>query len=91
MEVVGKVGSGRDRKTWLQCVISDKEDLGLRVEEAQDRKLCRRTIFGETSEPCMHGKKILNRKNHHHHHHPFSVLSGIVHASVGKDVPNYFS
>ena len=26
-----------------------------------------------------------------HHHHPFSVLSGIVHASVGKDVPNYFS
>ena len=27
----------------------------------------------------------------HHHHHPFSVLSGIVHASVGKDVPNCFS
>jgi len=27
----------------------------------------------------------------HHHHHPFNVLSGIVHVSVGKDVPNYFT
>jgi hypothetical protein len=30
-------------------------------------------------------------ENHNHHHHPFNVLSGIVHVSVGKDVPNYFS
>jgi len=29
--------------------------------------------------------------HHHHHHHPFNVLSGIVHVSVGKDVPNYFT
>jgi len=27
---------------------------------------------------------------HHHHHHPFNVRSGIVHVSVGKDMPNYF-
>ena len=32
-------------------------DLGLRVNEAQDRQLWRRKIFGETSEPCLHGKK----------------------------------
>ena len=57
VEVVGKVGRGRGRKTWLQCVnISDMKDLGLRVGEAQDRQLWRRKIFGETSEPCMHGK-----------------------------------
>ena len=66
MEVVGKVGRGRGMKTWLQCVNSDMKDLGLRVEEArdlglrveeaQDRQLWRREIFGETSEPCLHGK-----------------------------------
>ena len=31
VEVVGKVGRGRGRKTWLQCVNSDMKDLGLRV------------------------------------------------------------
>ena len=56
VEVVGKVGRGRGRKTWLQCVNSDMKDLGLRVGEAQDRQLWRRKIFGETSEPCVHGK-----------------------------------
>ena len=56
VEVVGKVGKGRGRKSWLQCVNSDMKDLGLRVEEDQDRQLWRRKIFGETSEPCVHGK-----------------------------------
>ena len=56
MKVVGKGKRGRDRKTWLQCVNSDMKDLGLRVEEAQDRQLWRRKIFGETSEPWVHGK-----------------------------------
>ena len=56
VEVFGKVGKGRGRKTWLQCVNSDMKDLGLRVEEAQDRQLWIRKIFGETSEPCVHGK-----------------------------------
>ena len=50
VEVVGKVGRGRGRKTSLQCVNSDMKDLGLSVEEAQDRQLWRRKIFGETSE-----------------------------------------
>ena len=35
-------------------------DLGLRVGEAQDRQLWRRKIFGETSEPCEHGKQTIN-------------------------------
>ena len=56
VEVVGKVGRGRGRKTWLQCVNSDMKDLGLKVGEAQDRQLWRKKIFGETSEPCVHGK-----------------------------------
>ena len=56
VEVVGKVDRGRGRKTWLQRVNSDMKDLGLRVGEAQDRQLWRRKIFGETSEPCVHGK-----------------------------------
>ena len=60
VEVVGKVGRGRGRKTWLQCVNSDMKDLGLKVGEAQDRQLWRRKIFGETSEPCVHGKQKLN-------------------------------
>ena len=51
VKVVGKVCRGRGRKTWLQCVNSDMKDLGLRVEEAQDRQLWRRNFFGETSEP----------------------------------------
>jgi len=36
VEVVEKVGRGRGRKMWLQCVNSDMKDLGLRVEEAQE-------------------------------------------------------
>ena len=56
VEVDGKVGRGRGRKTWLQCVTSDMKDLGLSVGEAQDRQLWKRKIFGETSEPCLHGK-----------------------------------
>ena len=55
VEVVGKVGRGRGRKTWWQCVNSDMIDLGLGMEEAQDRQLWRK-IFDETSEPCVHGK-----------------------------------
>ena len=46
VKVVGKVGRGRGKKTWLQCVNSDMKDLGLRVGEAQDRQLWRRKIFG---------------------------------------------
>ena len=56
VEVDGNVGRGRGRKTWLQCVNRDMKGLGLRVEEAQDRQLGRRKIFGKTSEPCLHGK-----------------------------------
>ena len=56
VEVDGRVGGGGGGKTWLQCVTGDMKDLGLSVGEAQDRRLWRRKIFGETSEPCLHGK-----------------------------------
>jgi hypothetical protein len=56
MEIVGKVKAGRTKKTWLQCVNGDMKELGLGVEEAQDRELWRKKIFGKTSELCQHGK-----------------------------------
>ena len=56
MKVVGKEGKGRGRKTWLQCVNRDMKGLGLRGDDAQDKQLWRRKIFGETSEPCEHKK-----------------------------------
>ena len=55
VEVVGKVGRGRGRKTWLQCVNSDMKDVGLRVEEAQDRQLwrTRRFLVKRLCRACM--------------------------------------
>ena len=52
MEIAGKVGRGRTSKTWLQRV----NKFGLKIEDTQERQLWRRKIFGETSEPCKHGK-----------------------------------
>ena len=56
LEVVGKVGRGRGKKTWLQCVNGDMKKLNLRVEDAQDRQSWRKKIFDGTSKLCKHGK-----------------------------------
>src|SRR5206468_9923787 len=54
--VDGKVGRGRSRKTWSECVKRDMKLFGLKVEDTKDRLLWRRKIFGTMSEPCKHGK-----------------------------------
>ena len=56
MEVLGVVGRGRGKKTWLECVRSDMKDLGLRAVDAKDRELWRGKIFSETSKPRKRGK-----------------------------------
>ena len=57
LEVAGKAGRGRGRKTWLECVKHDMKDLGLCVEDARDRGLWKGKIFGETSKPRKRGKQ----------------------------------
>ena len=61
IEVAGKVGRGRSRKTWIECVRGDMKDLGLKVEDTKDRPGWKRKIFGETSEPCKHGRTDVKR------------------------------
>src|SRR3989441_5543272 len=46
LEVVGGVGKGGNRKTWMKCVKDDMEELGLRKEDAQDRIYWRDSIVG---------------------------------------------
>lgn len=54
MEVAGKVGRGRRRKTWLERVNMDMKELGLRVEDTSDRNKWRRSVFfGAPSDPCI--------------------------------------
>ena len=60
-KVEGRVGRGTGKKTWKECVKSDMKVRGLVPEMAQDRDLWRRSIHGETSNPCMHGKRTLRR------------------------------
>jgi len=60
-KVEGRVGRGRGKKTWKECVKSDMKVRGLVPEMAQDRDLWRRSIHGEPSNPCMHGKRTLRR------------------------------
>jgi len=40
----------------LECVSGDMNELGLRIDDAGDRKVWKGTIFGKTSKPCKHGK-----------------------------------
>jgi hypothetical protein len=53
LEIEGRAARGRGKKTWFQCVKDDMKDLKLKVEDAKDRQLWRRKIFGEPSEPCF--------------------------------------
>jgi hypothetical protein len=54
VEVNGKRGRGRDRKTWTECVEEDMKMLGLRAEDAQERLRWRKAIRGP-SDPYKHG------------------------------------
>lgn len=40
-----RVGQGRGRKTWIECVNGDMKEMGLSVEETQDRDLWKGIFF----------------------------------------------
>src|SRR6059036_3959364 len=39
LEVVGSIGKGRGKKTWIECVITVMKKIGLKKEDAQNRSL----------------------------------------------------
>jgi hypothetical protein len=45
-EINGDRGRGRGRKTWRECVWNDMKVMKLKVEDAQDREVWRRAIWG---------------------------------------------
>ena len=45
--VPGKVGVGRKRRTWKECVEKDMKSKGLTVEDAQDRVIWRWRLLGK--------------------------------------------
>src|SRR3989442_11338054 len=39
LEVLGGIGKGRGKKTWIECVTTDMKNIGLKKEDAQNRSL----------------------------------------------------
>jgi len=54
-----KAGSGRGKKTRLECVRRDMKELRLLVDDEQTRSLGG-VNFEKTSEPHKHGKRTFN-------------------------------
>jgi len=46
IEINGDRGRGRGRKTWRECVSTDMKAMKLKVEDAQDREVWRKAIWG---------------------------------------------
>ena len=59
LEVDGRLGKGRPRKTWMECVVDDMRKVGLKREDAQFRSTWKAGIMGKASNPCKHGKATL--------------------------------
>ena len=55
LEIEGRVGRGRGRKTWIECIRGDMKDLNLSMDDVVDRDVWRRKTFGEPSEPRRRG------------------------------------
>ena len=51
VEIEGKVGRGRGRKTWMECIRGDMKDLNLSIHDVVDWDAWKRKTFGELSEP----------------------------------------
>ena len=60
--VEGQRGSGRGRKTWMECVIEDMERLKLHKEDAQDRVVWRNGILGTRPTRASTETRTLNRR-----------------------------
>jgi len=61
IKVEGKVGRGRGRKTWQECVNVTMKERGLKSEMAQDRVKWRRGIHGSSPTPASREKRTLKR------------------------------
>jgi hypothetical protein len=59
LEITGKRGKGRGKKTWRECVEQDMKVLGVRQQDAQDHVVWRGVTWGGPSDLCKHG---LNRR-----------------------------
>ena len=59
LEVDGRLGKSRPRKTWMECVVDDMRKVGLKREDAQFRSTWKAGIMGKASNPCKHGKATL--------------------------------
>ena len=57
LEVEGKRGRGRGKKTWKECVANDMKKLMLKQEDAQDRAVWH---FGEPSNPSKRDQTDAN-------------------------------
>ena len=49
LDIGGKVPKGRPRQTWAQTVNADLKDLHINKDMAQDRRLWRAVISGESN------------------------------------------
>ena len=62
IEVKGKRGRGRGRKTWKECVANDMKKLMLKQElDAQDHAVWRGGILGNRPTRASADKRTLNR------------------------------
>jgi len=61
IEVEGKVGRGRGRKTWRECVNEDMRKRSMKPEMAQDRAQWRECIHGSRPTPASREKRTLRR------------------------------
>ena len=61
LEVEGKRGRGRGRKTWLECVNASMKDMELKASDAQDRALWKRRLLGNRPTRACMEKRTLNR------------------------------
>ena len=55
VEVEGKVGRGRGRKTWIEYIRGDMKNFNLCMDDVVDRDVWRRKTFSEPFEPCKRG------------------------------------
>ena len=51
VEAVGEKGMGRGKKTWREWVKDDMDELGLHLEQAVFRDMCKGLISRKTSNP----------------------------------------
>jgi len=62
LEVEGRKPKGRPKKTWMDGVKKDMNQLGLVVNDAEDRDRWRRMIWGKPADPGAPGQTAVKRR-----------------------------